>query len=400
MRYVSKYKTSIAIHLIMILIVCTIYIPMMYKQHYIDIKISDYPAHARFAAKTIDLGVLQTPHFLWQAILVGIKAIFFLNNYIISSFISIILIYYCLHIVIYRLLHQHLNEKAYSKLFALFFTFLVMIITPILLPTAIDKHLYFGYIGLATYHNPTIVLLKLLVIIQFFSMIKYMSMVKVSKISYLVSALLIILCTLAKPSYTICLLPAISVYILYSWIRNIYINVKYATISIIVPSIIILLWQFYYTYQSIISSSMSDSSIIFDPLSVIEFYSPHFIILKFFLSIAFPLAFIISYGRISDNYLILAYIIATVGISFMYLLSESGSRKYDANFFWSAQIGLFLLLVNIIYFIFNSYASIFTKRNNIKNTFIFLFLVLHIISGIAFYILELTASNKNIHIYW
>jgi hypothetical protein len=142
---------------------------------------------------------------------------------------------------------------------------------------------------------------------------------------------------LIKPSYALVILPALGLLVLIRWLRKEPVDWWMALGGFAVPACAILAVQGYVTYSD-------GSSIILAPLAVEGAYSGT-LPLKFLLSIAFPLAAALVYFQPlrRNPEMQLAWLVFGVGALQLYLLAESGTRLPDANFRWSAQIGLFLL---------------------------------------------------------
>jgi hypothetical protein len=83
-------------------------------------------------------------------------------------------------------------------------------IGPIMIPAIWDQKLYFGYIGMANYHNPTIHLLKPLGLGSMILTIKAFSQKRASWIVILFSCFLLTLALWIKPNYSLVILPALT----------------------------------------------------------------------------------------------------------------------------------------------------------------------------------------------
>ena len=206
-----------------------------------------------------------------------------------------------------------------------------------------DKLFYLGYIGLATYHNPTIRLLQPVALLSFLLAVRVFTSFSNSWKVVLSSAFLVIFSALIKPNYLLCILPALGLMV-----------------------VIWLVWKKPVDWRLLIAgfsgarhfdpvgSAIANlylpgndaSSIIFDPLGVMSGYSGY-LLPKFFLSILFPLVVLIFNFRrvVRDNTLMLAWVGFLASVLQMYLLAELGSRFADGNFLWGAQIMSFILFV-------------------------------------------------------
>ena len=206
-----------------------------------------------------------------------------------------------------------------------------------------DKLYYFGYIDLANYHNPTVVLLRPIALTSFFMGLQAFRGTKNSWKSILVAGILVVISALIKPNYLLCILPAL--FILTAWWMFLHktVDFKYLVLGFLVPCILVLGIQGWMAY---FSPDGQASSIIFSPLGVESAFSGD-LLPKFILSILFPVSILVAdFRKFKDNPdLLLALIGFTVSAIQVYFLAESGSRFYDGNFRWGAQVMLFIWFV-------------------------------------------------------
>lgn len=221
---------------------------------------------------------------------------------------------------------------------------------PLMLLVPLDEHYYFGYIGLANYHNPTIVLLRPLgVLTLIISAALFESTVR--KNWLLTGAAFVItgLATLTKPNLAIIWLPALGL----EWIWQVQLPRRRLfwpiAVGFILPAVIILGWQFLATYASADGGS---GGIVWAPF-VVEAGSSGYLVVKFLLSIWLALISVAIYRRkiFNGSALRLTWMAFAFGAAAVYLLAEGGNRLDDGNFRWGAQIGLLLLFIAIIRFV-------------------------------------------------
>jgi hypothetical protein len=215
-----------------------------------------------------------------------------------------------------------------------------------------DSHLYFGYIVPVVYHNATMTTLKPFALVLFLLSLKIFQINQKTVKYCFISSFLIVLATFSKPVFTIIFLPALSSMVLLYFLLNRSLDWKIFLLGIILPSILILSTQYYFTY----SESKSDG-IIFSPLGVMGQYSDYLAV-KFLLSTAFPLSVLLLYRKcaFNDSALCLAWMIALFGFMFTYFFAESGPRFSHGNFGWCGQIGLFILFYASILFLIKNNA--------------------------------------------
>lgn len=216
----------------------------------------------------------------------------------------------------------------------------VSIAAPAALLWPLDRLLYMGYVGITTYHSPTMILLRPLALVQFANAVRCFDETHPhGRWQVAAGALVCILGTLVKPSLTICLLPALALIVAWRLARKQYVDGMGLLFGIAIPAGLVLAWQFLVTYHG-----AQDSSIKFLPFAVMGALS-NALALKFLLSILFPLSvLIINFKHASkDIRMVLGWSLFAMGLVYTYFLAETGSRFLDGNFGWSGEIALFLL---------------------------------------------------------
>jgi hypothetical protein len=254
----------------------------------------------------------------------------------------------------------------------------IMIATPFFLVALKDYRLYFGYIGINSYHNPTTVALKPYALIVF--CLSALALEKEKTSIYLSIACLIsvVISTLIKPSFIICLLPAVGIYFLVNMKRQKVFDWKMLMFCVFIPSVLVLASEYLGTYTE------GDVSIIIKPFIVMK-NSSDFLLVKFLLSIWFPLIVLIAYWKNALEHfpLRLAWLTFFFGASYTYLLAEGGWRIFHGNFTWSGEISLFILFVVSVLFFFE---QIKIKPISKKwTTVLIAFFLPHLVSGFIYY---------------
>ena len=220
--------------------------------------------------------------------------------------------------------------------------FSLTFVAPVMLLAFRDGQFYFGYIGLANYHNPTIHLLKPFALLSFIYAIRAISVDRNSPKSIGLSAVLVIITAMIKPNYLIAILPAMALVIVIRWLQKRQFDWKLLLYGFYIPGLMILIVQWLIEYHF----GAPGNGIIFAPFKVESAFSQN-LVLKFILSTIFPLLVLIFARRklLSDPELLIGWVGFLVGTLQFYLLAESGDRLMDGNFRWSGQIMLFLLFV-------------------------------------------------------
>lgn len=259
----------------------------------------------------------------------------------------------------------------------------VMLATPVSILWFIDGFMYIGYVGITTYHNPTMYLLKPFAILQFiFAYQCYENKIILTRNYIVFSAIVSMLTAYVKPNFAICILPAMGILTVFRLLKKQYININAVLFGIGIPTILVLAWQFLVTYNDNVADG-----IIFSPLSSMSFRSKY-LFLKFILSIPFPLFVLITEFKraTSDIRISLGWVSFIFGILYVYLFSEVGPRSHHGNFWWSGQITLFLLFASSTLFL----TSLPKGRNKIILTGMWL---LQVLAGILYLIRIMFIEN-------
>lgn len=211
---------------------------------------------------------------------------------------------------------------------------------PIMLLAFKDGLFFYGYVGLANYHNPTIHLLKPFALLSFLLAVRAVSGQMSRWGGILASALLIMLAAWIKPNYTLSILAALGLVILIRLLQRSRVDWKLLLFGFYLPGLLTLGLQWWIAY----SHGDPGTGIVWAPFQVESAYS-HDLALKFLLSVLFPLVVLVLARRslLKDSDLLVAWAGFLAGAAQFYLLAEGGDRMYHANFRWSAQVMLFLL---------------------------------------------------------
>jgi hypothetical protein len=372
--------------------------------------VGDISQHARWAAQMWESRLLLMPHFLYHLIVILIQPfVSFIiqtsvpsyanHSYELAGTVVVILSHILLASVLYIFLRSSLDQPGRaSALCRVSLTLGLMLVWPITLFAIFDQHLYFGYIGVNTYHSPTQILLKPLALLLFLCVVSVFTSERNSKWSWSALALLaslVIVSTLAKPVYIICLLPGLGLYTLYAVFTKQTIRWHLLIGGIWIPGLVVLAWQYLFTYI-FDPLTAGDSRIIFEPFA---FYKIHnttdFIIFKIALSILFPLSVVVFYFRqvLAHTALKLAWSVASIGIFYSYFLAEDGPRYASGNFLWSGQITVFILFVISLLFLIDQNREVFDRwlvqkqRPQWKGPLLICLLMfgLHVANGILWY---------------
>ncbi len=167
------------------------------------------------------------------------------------------------------------------------------LVAPIMLLAPWDGLYYLGYIGLVNYHNPTIQLLKPLALVCIILATRDFSSGRSSWKIILVAAFLTILSALIKPNFLLAFLPALGLLAILYALSKQAVDWYLVFFGFMVPGGISLLVQYGIAYFWL---NGDNTSIIFDPFGVMSGFS-QFLLLKFTLSILFPLIVLLFHFR-------------------------------------------------------------------------------------------------------
>jgi len=350
---------------------------------------SDLLGHLNFI-KTIKSGKLfLIPHpgfhilvilFSWLSFTsVEVSSIIILTLCVISSFA---ITYFYLRSII---LNTHLES--------LLITWILFLVSAIYLPF-FSKNIYLGQGTPNIWHNPTFIAQKPLAILIFFMAIVFLQFNNNSLLNKksLFLAFLLFASVWIKPNFAITLIFSLFLYIFLSRKSRFKIERYGQTLIIVIPSIISLALQYYFTYKPL--ASKYHPSLIIDYLAVWKHHSPNPYI-SLLLGIAFPVALLIfKFSSIKKNPLFaLTIILFVIALAQMAFFAEEGYRFFYWNFSWSYYMGLYFVFLVALLEYFSWIKKI--KKNNLFDISKFILsstvLLLHLASGI-FYIVKILSG--------
>lgn len=375
--------TNIIEYSSLLLVAFIIFFPIFYSEIFL-FEPSDYIVHTELAQalleapQTVPKSVLTRSAWHW-AVVVTHKVIgkSWHSSAFIVTMISALL---TVGVLFWSL------QKTLSPLSSCALAISLTIAAPITFLYPLDNSMYLGYIGINTYHNPTILLLKPFTIFIFLLSTRAFQCKRYGVITILMAALITSLSVFTKPSYIICLLPSLGILTLFHVWKKKFVDWKMLLIGIVFPSVVFLIWQFFFTY-----GYNEGSSIVFAPFKLISTYSS-FLEIKFILSIVFPLVVTAVFLKESskDIRMQLGWMGFGIGVAFTYLLAEGGERFGHGNFIWSGQISLFILFVACVLFLSENQLLL---KNRISRWLVLSSGCLHIIFGIFYYLIILITQK-------
>ena len=300
---------------------------------------TDIGTHVQLAEEILANGIVF-PHFLWHILVVAVHAVAPRLSWMDAAWIVVVASYALqgalLAVIVTRVFPP---TKKSDSLAIVCLTLLFVIAAPVTILTWREWALYYGYLNMDPYNSPTHALLKPLAIVAFGLTAKAFADGGNLRDGLLVSAA-VALSALAKPSLTICLVPATVV--LAAWYRagGRTVPVAYLCGAIVVPALAVLAWE----YLSYFAPG-ARSSIVVAPFLVMAHYATD-LGPKFFMSILLPLAVLFVYGRqvFDDPAMQLAWIQFGFAVAYTYLLAETRD-PLAGNFAWTGQISNYVLFI-------------------------------------------------------
>lgn len=195
---------------------------------YRQLPVGDYQHHLEWARELADKGyVFQPPNSLFQKLVVITRVLILFRlivkispyfnqvidarSYDIATWLVMMAALVITGLVVYHRFKDSLEseEKKFNPWLAVGLTLVAMLVGPIFFFT-FPERTYLGYITGNVYHTPTFILLKPLAILVFIFGIRQFYQRPNWK-NILIGAILLVLATQAKPSFTITFLPAIAI---------------------------------------------------------------------------------------------------------------------------------------------------------------------------------------------
>jgi hypothetical protein len=303
---------------------------------------TDYGSHIRFAEEWLrgqGFEPLTASHPLLQYFLIGMRLA---SRGRLGLYAALIIVQVAVQAATALILYFWLGSAdrrgwdALRGFMALSLTF----VAPVMLLAPLDGLYYFGYIGMANYHNPTVHLLKPLALLSVMHAFHAVEGRESSAWQMALAALWIILSAWVKPSYALSILPALALCAAVRWHLKQSVDLRMLLFGFFLPAALMLAAQWLIAYRF----GDPGESIILAPFRMESAFSG-FLLPKFLLSCAFPFAVLYLARRslLSDARLLVGWTGLLSGIAQLYLLAEGGERLLHGNFRWSAQIMLFLL---------------------------------------------------------
>lgn len=360
-------------------------------QHFFQV-VGDYTKHLEFAEEMYRTHRIVVPHFLFHVLTIGVVK---LANMSFQSAAFVVLGVFCglTGLLVYRETATALIPPQSSGWAlwrqggaALALAIGVLLMEPILRPGA--PHIYqLGYFWAEPYENPTYALMKPLSLASVASALGFFKPVTPSRFAVIGAALATAAGALAKPSFVICLIPAVIFLGALRSVRHEAVDWRAIILGFIVPGAVIVLLQYYISYSGFGPQGSYQNTIVFAPFKFFRVRQISYFPVKFALSVAFPAAVYVLYWRsarrdLALNFSVLLFAIAT---GYAVLLVEA-QKTTHGNLLWGAYVTLFILyLYSAIFLVRQLATESRTGMQLLRNAAAIALLLAHVSSGILIY---------------
>lgn len=402
-----KTRLRINLHLVLLLIfIVLIFGTMTYHM----VNLGDYPDHLLFTKQLAEESyVNRLAHTLFAKLVIFTRLLLPFNwvvkisesfgkasahnSFEISAVVLMTSVYAFTGYIIWKRAVKAMTEKgiAHSSLISVFVTLVILLVGPITLITYPYQQ-YIGYAAPNPFHNPTYTLLRPFALIWFFIIVD-----KIFDKSHpkflLYTAIIVYLATFAKPNFTLTILPSmLVVYLLFYKKRTKEINWPLVLISMGLVSVLALLAQYLLTYVH-----NGDQGIIFSPFTTVMYFARNYFegMQKIVMSVAFPLAVLVVgwkdvKGRLDFRLALTNYLVAVL----ITVLFAEPNRLDHGNFLWGPMAAAFILFViTAIFYTTQLFSHIKDRVIQWKDFVPAVFLVIHLIYGIIYYLNALQANR-------
>ena len=378
-------------YLVLLLLSLIVYLPVMKSASLTE---ADFGLHIEFALELPHTKMIVN-HVLFHAIFLSIHHIAPSVPHTDAALVAILLVTLPVPLMVFALLRKAADDTlSVTVLIAL-----SLALTIVASITIWTNRYMLGYINPMVYHNPTSIAARLFVIplsllaFRIFQALPYRDLNQRVYIA-LLSATLLLLCILAKPSYVFALLPACCLFALWRVLRRHRVDWLLLLCGFCVPGSLLMGLLFLLTF----ASADVEAAMRIGVFTFIHHWIPTWRVpIQFLLSLVFPLVvFGLYFERARQNlYLVMCWVIFAVAVLPVYVLYEDGPRIAHGNFIWGSYNAIFLLMFASLLFLVKQHAresangssdltlcGIPVSRNLAIAMLAF---GLHLLSGIAYY---------------
>lgn len=373
---------------ILLVLVVAVSAPIYYRRILVPPADTDYGAHILFTQEMLTGEGISLDGLSHPLLHLAVGFIYWISRNRIGLWESMIIVLVASQTAVALIFYFWLGKlsERLGDIWRVFWSLTLTLVAPVMLLASLDGAYYYGYIGLANYHNPTVHLLRPLALFSFILVLRAFEERKSAWGWVVLSALLIIFSALAKPNYALSILPALACMVTLRLWQKQPIGWRMLLWGGLFPGILVLGFQSSIMY---LGPEAEPGGIRLAPLLVESAFSDH-LLWKFLLSALFPLTLLaVDFRRVLQSpALQLAWIAFLGGAAQTYLLAESGAREMHANFRWSAQITLFLLFAASIRHFARALPTDWKARAGVWVAYL-----AHLAGGIAYYIYCFTQAG-------
>lgn len=325
---------------------CLLYLPVTVRFFQVD---SDYTRHVAFAEKIYRTHQLVVPHVLFHFLTIGVVEA--ARTSFQSAALLVLGVFYGLTgLLIYRETARVFIGPESSgpalwggAIAALALGLGVLFMQPILKPDV--PHVYqFGYLWAEPYWSPTYSLMKPLALASAGSALVFLTSARASLIAVVTAAIATAAGALAKPSFVICLMPAVVILAALGSKEHEAVDWKAITLGLLAPGAVILVLEYYLSYSGLGPQGTYQNAVVFAPLRFFREHNVSHLPAKLALSVTFPAAVYLLYWKSARRDLALnfALLLFAFGAAYGVLFAEV-QKSFAGNFLWGAYVTLFIL---------------------------------------------------------
>ena len=325
--YMSVTKRPVAVqrilpYIFLFVLTLVVFVPVMTVASKRNI---DFGIHSKIA-EALPQEVTHVSHILYHAVYRLLR--YWLPTVDSSeiALLAILVFILPLPMIVFSLTKKH-SAGTISIFAIVFLTFGLTIASPI---TFWANDYMIGYVNSLVYHNPTLFAVRLFVIpvsllaLRIFGNTAYRN-ANHRLYTLLLCASMILLCTLAKPSYTLVLLPGCCAFAVWQALKGRHIDWILLVFGICLPGVLILGLQYLVSFVNYDDGT----SITFGIFEFFRLWIPDWRIpIQLLLSLVFPLTvYLLFFSEARKHiYFNFSWTVFSVSATFTYFLYESGSR--------------------------------------------------------------------------
>ena len=365
---------------------CLLYLPVAIRLFQVE---SDYTRHLAFAEKMYQTHQLVVPQVLFHFLIIGVVEV--AGTSFQSAALLVLGVSYGLTgLLLYRETARVLVAAQSSRqalwggaLAALVLGLAVLFMQPILKPDV--PHIYqIGYLWAEPYGSPTYSLMKPLALASAVSALAFLTSATTSRFAVMTAAIATATGALAKPSFVICLMPAVVILGALRSKDHEAVDWTAITLGLLAPGAVIVLLEYYLSYSGFGPQGIYRNAVVFAPLRFFKDHGVRYLPEKLALSMAFPASVYLLYWKYArrDLPLNFALLLFAFGTGYGVFLAEAQNSSHG-NFLWGAYITLFIFyLFSAIFLVRQLKTASWKGTQRVRHIAAIALLLAHVGSGI------------------